>query len=537
MHEIAAAIVRADPVAARESGVPDPRTGGPTLDLPSTDGERHADVLKDLYSKAGKSQGLPGTLHWVEEKCVKAELVMRSFDLEVSRPWARAPYWYVEALGGALGAVDPAQLGGADRASAYLDLLRAAPRFVREGRAQLLGAEVPALWAKMAVPAAEGLARTVAKGLPGSAASLPGTAATEERDLRRALAQEMEEFVTHCRMLGTEGTGTWSVGKTSFDRLLHGYHYLDMEAEDVWEHGWEAANRDEALLVTTARQLDPDRTWVEQIEDLKNVRTPAAEFLSAYRSETEHALQVTLDHDLLTVPSGQECVVAPLPDYRRAGLPLGEMRTVAPYAGDLKSYFLITPADLTASEDRLLQHERDNCPTFVRSIVGHETYPGHHLQSVHHLLHTNEGSFLRFFRTPLFVEGWGLYVEDVLREQVFGIGGQALYALRNRLWRSLRLVIDTGLHTGKLTYPEAVELLMSRTGMDRHMASGEVSRYTRHDNPTYPSTYVLGRDLFHALAERLRAGGLPLGRVHDAMLRYGSPPLPLLENVLTKADA
>src|SRR5699024_5451399 len=112
--------------------------------------------------------------------------------------------------------------------------------------------------------------------------------------------------------------------------------------------------------------------------------------------------------DLLTVPQDQECVVAPLPEFRRAGLPLGEMRTVPPYATSLVSQFLITPADPSAPPERVAGHERDNCPTFIRSIVGHETYPGHHLQSVHHVLGTAEDSFLRFFRTPLFVEGWGL---------------------------------------------------------------------------------------------------------------------------------
>lgn len=535
MHRFAQALVEADPVTARAAGVVDPMTGSPPLGLPSTDPEDYHRLASTVLSWAGPVRSPEGSRAWLEERCIQAEVAQRLHELRVARPWDRAPYWYAEVLGGALTSVDPARLGGHDYASLYVDLLREAWSFLADGRTRLRVAEVPRRWAAMAVPAVEGLRSLVVDDLAALSPLLPPHLA-DEADARRVnLAAAIEGFAHHCRRLAETGEGRWQVGEEVFSVLLRDYHCLDLTAEEVWERGWGSVREAERDLEQLAAVLDPVRSWQQQIETLKAERTPAAEFVTAYRSEVRESLRLTLEHDLATVPEDQDCVVAPLPEFRRAGLPLGEMRTVPPYATRLVSEFLITSADADASPEQVDGHERDNCPTFIRSIVGHETYPGHHLQSVHHVHGTERDSFLRFFRTPLFVEGWGLYVEDVLEETVFGHSTQALFARRNRLWRSLRLVIDTGLHTGRLTHGQAVSLLVERTGMDHHMAEGEVDRYTRHDNPTYPSTYVLGRDLFHQLRERF-ADDIPggLGRFHDALLRHGSPPVSLLEPVLAQ---
>lgn len=205
-----------------------------------------------------------------------------------------------------------------------------------------------------------------------------------------------------------------------------------------------------------------------------------------------------------------------------------------PNAPGLCSTFLITPADPAADSQRRRQHMRDNCYAFVGSIAGHETYPGHHVQYMHHKRGTPRSSILRYFSTPQFVEGWGLDVEDVLAETGFmADGALGLLKARNALWRALRVVVDVGLHTGRMTIAEATELMRREAGMDGHMAAGEVRRYTRHDNPTYPSSYMLGRELIHRIRSFWKSrhpGSSTLREFHDWLLSFGSPPLPLLSD-------
>jgi uncharacterized protein (DUF885 family) len=242
----------------------------------------------------------------------------------------------------------------------------------------------------------------------------------------------------------------------------------------------------------------------------------------------------TRDADLLTVPDSETCVMRWVPAYQRSSLPLGVMNPVPPYADGLTSQFLITPGDPSATAERQREHQRDNCRAFATSIAGHETYPGHHLQAVHHKLGTPRSSMRRFVRSPQLVEGWGLYVEDLLAETGFMDDHGLLFKHRNALWRALRVVIDTGLHTGTMSFADAVELLRERACMDRHMAIGEVRRYTRHDNPTYPSSYLLGRTMLHELRRR-RSHGDGTGDLrdfHDRVLSFGSPPVPLVAAML-----
>lgn len=532
MHELAALLVAADPNTGRSAGVLDPATGAPGLGLPTTDPGAYQDLAATLSGWDREPTAPVGSDSWLEQGCLRAEVHLRQVELEHARPWERAPYWYVESVGGALDALDTSRLDDDTYRRAYLQLLEDCATFLTAGARTLDPQEVPRDWAVMTLPAAAGLRVLLAQGLDAVDQHLDEVTAIRARRLRDEACAALERLVQRVRLLTQDGRGRWQVGQDVFAHLLARYHCLDLSPEQLWEQGWQEVAAAQESLTAMARHRDPHTPWAEQVARLKAERTPAEHFLTSYRAETERARELTLEHDLATVHDDQQCLVAPLPEFRRAGLPLGEMRTVAPYSPDRTSLFLITPADLTAGPERVAGHERDNCPTFIRSIVGHETYPGHHLQSVHHQLGTDRDSFLRFFRTPLFVEGWGLYVEDVLTETVFGHDDQALFARRNWLWRCLRLVIDTGLHTGRLSKAEAVALLEERTGMDPHMAGGEVDRYTRHDNPTYPSTYVLGRNALHDLRARHQARFASPGRFHDAVLAHGSPPTSLLGAVL-----
>jgi uncharacterized protein (DUF885 family) len=208
------------------------------------------------------------------------------------------------------------------------------------------------------------------------------------------------------------------------------------------------------------------------------------------------------------------------------------MYTTPPFAPGLESGWWITPLDPEAPPERQKQHMRDNCYAFARSIALHEIYPGHHTQKVHHKLATRNAPMRRYLSCPIFVEGWGLYTEDLFEETGFVLEPDVfLFKLRNALWRSVRVVIDTGLHTRNMTFEEGVRLLQDEVCLDAHMAEGEVRRYCTHLYPTYPSSYLVGKTLIIALREewrRRQGAAYSLRAFHDRLLSYGSPPVALV---------
>jgi uncharacterized protein (DUF885 family) len=160
-------------------------------------------------------------------------------------------------------------------------------------------------------------------------------------------------------------------------------------------------------------------------------------------------------------------------------------------------------------------------------MVSHEAYPGHHLQ-----LLTAQGlgsEVRRHIWSPVMVEGWALYSEQLMDETGFYRTEEArLFRLLNLLWRAIRVVLDVGLHTRGMTPAAAVDYLVEHLPIERPSAEAEVRRYCAW--PTYQLSYAVGRRellrLRDAYRERDPAGYSPR-KFHDEVMRYGGLPVTL----------
>jgi uncharacterized protein (DUF885 family) len=456
------------------------------------------------------------------------------------RVWQRAPYWYAESLGRALSAVMSRGFAAVpERAESLRHRLAGVGDYLAAARHNLTSA-TPALWAEMGVVAARGLATFLAEGVPQFAAQLREA---QRNDLVRAAeraASDVDDFAAFVGELHGRARGSFTAGPEHVDFLLAEHHLLDLDSDQLYEFGRESVERDRRAITELAEECQPGVAWPEQIARIKDRHPEPDQFVDTYLHELRRARKHTIEAELATIPPGEECRMGEVPAYLRASLPIAVMNTTAPFEVGLTSEWLITPSDPTAPAERRLQHARDNCYTFAESIAGHEIYPGHHLQKVHHKLGTQGSPIRRYFSSPQFVEGWGLYVEDLFEETgFFDNPAVLLFKRRNALWRSLRVVIDVGIHTGRLDFASAVALLRESAGMDTHMAEGEVKRYTRHDNPTYPSSYLLGRNKIHELrtAWRAQRGQASHREFHDQLLSYGSLPVRLIADQMLTADS
>jgi uncharacterized protein (DUF885 family) len=128
---------------------------------------------------------------------------------------------------------------------------------------------------------------------------------------------------------------------------------------------------------------------------------------------------------------------------------------------------------------------------------------------------------------PEFVEGWGMYSEQMMREEGFDSGPRFLLTLyTDAIWRACRIVLDIRLHRGEIGVDEAVDFLVEHTSFERPQAVAEVHRYTY--TPTYQLSYLLGKVLLLRLRddERRRLGdAFSLRRFHDQLIYAGSLPI------------
>jgi uncharacterized protein (DUF885 family) len=127
--------------------------------------------------------------------------------------------------------------------------------------------------------------------------------------------------------------------------------------------------------------------------------------------------------------------------------------------------------------------------------------------------------------SELFAEGWAFYCEQMLGEQGYYQDWRLrLFQLKDQLWRSARVMIDPALHTGAMSFEEAVTLLVDGAKLARAQAEGEVRRYC--STPTQPMTYAMGKEQILALREEFAEW--PLRRFHDALLSSGTLPFALV---------
>ena len=446
--------------------------------------------------------------------------------------WTRAPYWYVEQVGSAFSALMGHAFAPAEERGAHLlARLLATPAYLQMAQTNLTDA-TPALHAAMGVTAAKGLQQFLATAIPGFAATLPSTLQGDLAAAVGTVQRALADFGAFLQELAGRAQGHFACGADHFDFLLRQFHLLDFDHQSLYEFGLAQMAADKAALAAYAQQVNPALSWLEQIERVKDNHPQGADFRAAYHAEMVRARAHCVAHDLITLPDGENCAVVWLPDYLRASAPLGLMYTTPPFADGLTSELRLTTLDHEAPVERQRQHERDNCYAFARSITLHEIYPGHHTQKAHHKLATINSPIRRYFSSPLFVEGWGLYTEDLMAETGFmSEPAVQLFKLRNALWRSARVVVDCGLHTRGMSFDEAVDLLCHEVHLDRRMAEGEVRRYTTHDNPTYPSAYLLGKTAIHELRRRWwqqQGAQATLKTFHDSLLSYGSPPVKLI---------
>jgi len=524
-------VFAADPIEATQQGIPDHDA---TLGDPSADAYAQEIAQRQAFLRRFQAidrDGLDADARMdLDVALIDAQTALAR--LQARPSWERAPYHYVEQLGAALSGLmrhngrTPTEQG--DRLWARL---RLAPRYLATVQANLTPATAP-LHVEMALTAVKGLRGFLATAIPGFAAQLDATLQSDLARATAALNTALDDFARFLEEFRDRAAGDFACGPELFDFLLRDFHRLDLDHRQLHEFGLAQMAADKAALEAYARELDPSRTWMAQIEAVKDDHPQGADFLATYHAEMVRARAHCVAADLITLPAGEEATVEWLPEYLRAGAPLGLMFTTPPFAPGLASQLVITALDPDAPADRQHQHMRDNCTAFARSITLHEIYPGHHTQKVHHKLATARAPMRRYFSSPVLVEGWGLYTEDLMEETGFmSEPGVRLFKLRNALWRSARVVVDSGLHTRGMGFNEAVDLMVREVHLDRRMAEGEVRRYTTHDNPTYPSAYLLGKTAIHDLRRRWQAqqgAAYRLKAFHDALLSYGSPPVALI---------
>lgn len=172
-----------------------------------------------------------------------------------------------------------------------------------------------------------------------------------------------------------------------------------------------------------------------------------------------------------------------------------------------------------------------NVTSGMESLFLHEAIPGHHYQISLQQENMKLPKFMRFGWLGAYGEGWAHYCETLGPE--FGLYTdpyQKLGFLSDQMLRAVRLVIDTGIHTGKMTREEAIKYFLDNVAYDEAGATSEVERYMAI--PGQALSYKIGALKIRELRtkyEKSLGNKFNLAKFHDEVLSQGCLPLDILD--------
>jgi uncharacterized protein (DUF885 family) len=352
-----------------------------------------------------------------------------------------------------------------------------------------------------------------------------------------AAAKAFDEFGAHLAANREKALGDHAIGEQLYSALLKEKELLPFGARELRERGREQWD----LLSTEADRIAKDidgGTWQETCERLNKIHAPTPEGMrEEYAAWTERARSFLRETGLVTLPKGEECSVEPSPPFQRPILAVASYQRPPAFTDTLHGHFFVPyPPDGTSPEE-VQKRLEGNCSAGIPTTAVHEAYPGHHWHLV--MAKSNPSAVRRIFGTPYFNEGWALYAERVLREQGFFTDPKhLLYQYEATIFRAARIVVDTSLHMGEMTFDDAVKFMVQKGNLTEPNARAEVGRYCSW--PTQASSYLTGMleivDIRTRWLARRGASDRPALRAfHDAITSAGMLPTSLAEKAISAA--
>ena len=510
------------------------------------------DERLDDTSAAAQRQRIERDLHWLArfravpdaglepaERIDRDLLVSVLRGRELAHPlemWRRQPATYLNpGLNGVFALFLHRLRPERELADAAAARLAQVPRNIEDALANLDLARTPRVYLERGIGQAKAAAGYARRLVPAEVKDAAGRAKLERSG--QVAADAFEKLAAHLESHTADAKGDYAIGEELYSALLREKELLPFGARELREKGREQWDLLSAEANRIAKDIDGG-TWQETCDRLNKIHAPTPEGMRAeYAEWTERARSFLRETGLVTLPAGERCTVEPSPPFQRPILAVASYQRPPAFQDTLHGHFFVPyPPDGTPDAE-VQKRLEGNCSAGIPTTAVHEAYPGHHWHLV--MAKANPSHVRRIFGTPYFSEGWALYAERVMREQGFFTDPKhLLYQYEATIFRAARIVVDTSLHMGDMTFDEAVKHMVERGNLTEPNARAEVGRYCSW--PTQASSYLTGMlEIVDIRTRWLAARGASdrpaLRAFHDAITSAGMLPTTLAERAIAQA--
>lgn len=342
-------------------------------------------------------------------------------------------------------------------------------------------------------------------------------------DVIPAYRRMLKFFTDEYLPAGFEQVGCWQRpdGKHAYAVLAQKFTTTDLTPQQIHDIGQKELTRIRAEMEKIQKQVGFDGTFQEFLIHLRTdprfSYSSPNDLLQAYRDCCKRIDPKLPDlfHHLPKI----KYEITPIPSQMAPDTTTAYYQRPAPDGSRPGRYFV----NLYRPQDR---------PKYeIEALSLHEAVPGHHFQIALAMELENVPEFRRYGGYTAFIEGWGLYSEKLgeelgLYKDPYSKFGQLTY----EMWRAIRLVVDTGMHSLKWSRQDAIDVFTRNTAKPLLDIENEVDRYIAW--PGQALAYKIGelkiREL-RARAEKALGDRFDVRDFHQVVLKDGAVPLDVLE--------
>jgi len=335
--------------------------------------------------------------------------------------------------------------------------------------------------------------------------------------------------------------GDYRIGADAFQKKLAYDEMVDTPLDKLLEIGWTDLRKNQAHFNEVAKELEPNKDARAVLEELGENHPAPDHLLDAFRATFDGLVSFIRSNHIVTVPSDVRPIVEETPPFMRATT-FASMDTPGPFEKHAtEAYFNVTLPDPSMTPRQVEGYMHSfNIGTVISTAV-HEAYPGHYVQFL--WLPQAPSKVRKILSANTDVEGWAHYCEQMMLDEGYGQPGAGakdereakflrLGQLQDALLRNARFIVGIEMHTGKMSFDEAVAFFQKEGYQPKETAVVETKRGT--NDPTY-LYYTLGKLEIMKLREDMKkkqGAAFSLEKFHDEFLRQGFPPVKVVREAM-----
>ena len=500
-------------------------------------------ALKDFESRiaAIPAAGLDQTTRG-DRELVLGNIRSTLLTLQVIRPWEKNPDMYSSGVTGSAFAIMERKFASTDdRLRSLIAREKLMPSRLQQARANLKNP--PHIYTEIAIDQLPGSISFFEHDVPLAFADAQDPVLKSEfQQTNATVIAALNDYLAWLKTtLLPQSNGDFRIGTDTFAKKLLYDEMVDIPLDKLIEIDRANMKQNQQRFIEIAKELEPSKSPQDVLQQLGANHPAPDQLLATFRATFDSLIGFINSHHIVTIPSTVRPTLEETPPFMRATT-FASMDTPGPFEKHAtEAYFNVTLPDpkLSPAEVEDYMHAF-NIGTVISTAV-HEAYPGHYIQFL--WVPQAPSRVRKLLGVSSNAEGWAHYCEQMMLDQGYGqpgIGAKdereskllRLGQLQDALLRNARFIVGIQMHTGKMSYDQAIDFFQKEGYQSKETAIVETKRGT--SDPTY-LYYTLGKLQILKLRADLKkkqGDAFSLEEFHNNFLRQGFPPIKIVREAM-----